>query len=426
MRRLLAVAALNLALLSGPVGAGGIMLYEIGTADVGLASAGYGARAQDASTVFTNPAGMTRLDGTEVLLGSQLMYGDVGFSIGSGTSVLLGTGDGGNPVGWFPGGGAFVSHSVSPDLKLGIAFTGNFGLTQKYNSGWVGRYYAQESTLLGVSVLPSVAYRLDDRLSLGASLNVMYGVLQNKVMINNITGADGQLKLDDTHWGVGVNLGILYELDSRTRFGLTYNSQIDLDFAAQPEFSNLAPGVGGLLAARGLLDAPVKLGIKVPQGVMGSVFHQLDDRWALLTSVGWQQWSRFGQSQVTVDSSNPTSLTVDLDYKDTWHAAAGAQYKLADPLLLNFGVAYDSKFQNGSTVPVSLPANAAWRFGIGVQNQSSKTFSWGIAAEYVYGGTLDVDQQSAIPVALGGRGSVVGEYPNTGLFFVAANFSWKL
>ena len=44
-------------------GAGGISLYEVGTADVGLASAGYSARAQDASTVFTNPAGMARLAG---------------------------------------------------------------------------------------------------------------------------------------------------------------------------------------------------------------------------------------------------------------------------------------------------------------------------------------------------------------------------
>jgi long-chain fatty acid transport protein len=401
------------------------MLYEVGTADVGLASAGYGARAGDASTVFTNPAGMTLLDGTQVLVGAQLLYGDLKFSIGQGTSPELGTGDGGNPIGWFPGGGLFMTHRISPDLAVGFAMTGNFGLTQKYDSGWVGRYYAQESTLLGVSFLPSVAYRVNDKLSLGASLNIMYGILEDKVAINNIVGADGQLKLEDNRWGVGINLGLLYLVDPRTKLGLTYNSQVDLDFKAHAEFSGLAPGLQAVLAARGLLGANVGLGIKVPQGVMGSVAHQLNDRWTLLGSVGWQQWSKFGKSQVSVDSSNPVSLTTDLGFEDTWHVAGGAQYRLSGPWLLNFGVAYDSKFQSGPDIAVSIPANDAWRFGVGAQHLASKTFSWGVAAEYAYGGTLDVNNQSAVPVALGGRGNLVGSFNNAATWFLAANFNWR-
>jgi hypothetical protein len=72
-----------------------------------------------------------------------------------------------------------------------------------------------------------------------------------------------------------------------------------------------------------------------------------------------------------------------------------------------------------------LPANAAWRFGIGAQKQESKTFSWGLAAEYAYGGTLDVNKQSSAPVALGGRGDLVGQYRDAGVIFLAANFNWK-
>ena len=90
-----------------------------------------------------------------------------------------------------------------------------------------------------------------------------------------------------------------------------------------------------------------------------------------------------------IDSSNPQSLTKNLNFKDTWHVAAGAQYRLDSPWRLNFGVAYDSEFQDGSNVSPMLPANWAWRFGLGAQKQESKTFSWGLAAEYVYGGNLD-------------------------------------
>jgi len=146
---ILITSALWLGVLgAGEAVAGGLLLYEVGTADVGLASAGWGARAQDASAILTNPAGMTRLEGSQALLGGQALYGDYGFSVGPGTSSSLGTGDGGNPIGWFPGGGAFFSYSVSPDLKFGFAMTGNFGLSEKYDEDWVGRYYVQEATLM--------------------------------------------------------------------------------------------------------------------------------------------------------------------------------------------------------------------------------------------------------------------------------------
>jgi len=416
------------ALATGPAGAGGLIAYEVGTADVGLASAGYNARAQDASTVFTNPAGMTRLEGNQFLGSGQLDYGWTKFSIGPGTSAALGTEDGGNAFGsdgWFLGGGAFFSYSVSPELKVGFAFTGNTGAALNYDSGWVGRYYVQETTLVGLSLLPAIAYKVTDKLSLGASLNAMYGIYKQQVAVNNVLGPDGQLKLNNDTWGFGFNLGALYEFTPGTRVGLTYNSQVDLNFKAPFQFSGLSPGLSTLLANRGLLNATLDLGIKIPQQVMGSVFFQLDDRWALLGSLGWQQWSQFGQVQIGInDSTNPTSLTTNLDFKDTWHLAAGAQYRISEPWLLNFGIAYDSGYQSSSNVSPLLPSNAAWRFGVGGEHRVSKTFFWGVAVEYLYGGTLDTNITSTVPVALGGRGDLVGSYNTTGVLFTAVYLNW--
>lgn len=418
------------AFAAGPADAGGLIAYEVGTADVGLASAGYSARAQDASTVLTNPAGLTRLEGSQALVAGQLLWANTEFSIGSGTSPALGDEEGGRVVGsdgWFLGGGGFFSYSLSPALKLGFAVTGNFGAPLEYDDDWVGRYYVQKATLLGASMLPSIAYRVNDKLSLGASVNIMYGSYENQVAINNVNPnfGDGQLKLDDSDWGWGVNLGLLYELDEATRLGLTWNSEVELDFKAPAEFSNLAPGLNTILNNRGLLDSDIKVGIKVPQQLMASVFRQVDSRWAVLGSVGWQEWSRFGQVQLGIDNSiSPTSTSTDLDFDDTWHVALGAQYRLSDPWLLNFGVAYDSEFQDGSEVSPLLPANSAWRFGVGGQQQLSKTSYWGIAAEYLYGGDLDTDLQSRLPVALGGRGDLVGSYDDTSTLYLAAYFNW--
>ncbi len=428
----LIVALLWSAVLSpGSSMAGGIFLYEFGTADVGLASAGYNARAQDASTVFTNPAGMTKLEGTQVLAAGQVLWGNNEFSIGSGTSPELGDEDGGYAIGsdgWFPGGGAFLSYSLFPKFNLGFALTGNFGSAVKYDDDWVGRYYVKEATLLGISFLPSIAYKVTNKLSLGASLNAMYGTFKNKVAINNVNPAfgDGQLKLDDNDWGWGVNLGLLYEFSGDTRLGLTWNSQVDLDFKADADFSNLAPGLSALLNNRGLLNSSIKVGITVPQQVMASIFHQVTPKWAVLGSVGWQDWSEFGGVELGIDdSANPTNTTKDLDFDDTWHAALGVQYRLSDPWLLNFGIAYDSGFQDNSDVSPVLPVNSAWRFGVGAQHQVSESFFWGVSAEYLYGGTLDVDKQSSRPVALGGRGDVDGSYDDTGAIIVGLYGSWK-
>ncbi|TLD47438.1 MAG: Outer membrane protein P1 [Accumulibacter sp.] len=427
-RRLAMVASL-LVVAVGEAGAGGLSLYEVGTADVGLASAGYGARAQDASTVLTNPAGMTRLAGTQVLAAAQLLYGDVDFSRGSGTSPELGRNEGGNPIGWFPGGSFFITQQVSPDLTVGFGTAGNFGLAVKYDTSWLGRYYGQEGTLIGLSLLPSVAYKVNDRLSLGATVNAMFGIMKQQVAINNPGApgrADGRLELSDREWGWGLNLGLLYEVDPATRLGLTWNSQVKLDFSARPDFSGLSPVLAAALASRGALRANLDLGIHVPQGVMASAFHQVNDQWAVLGSVGWQQWSKFGEVDIGIsDTNNPASLTTDLDFKDTWHVALGGQYRISQPWLLNFGVAYDSAFQSGDIQSPLLPANSAWRFGIGVQNEIDRSFNWGLSAEYVYGGTLDLQKNGELPVRLGGRGDVDGAYRNTGVLFMAANLNWK-
>jgi len=423
---LLVAAACN----AGPAAAGGLLLYEFGTAEVGLAAAGYAARAQDASTAFTNPAGMTRLAGTQVLAGGQLMWLNNRFSIGDGTSRGLGGDDGGRAIGsggFVPGGGVFLTHSLSPDLRVGFSATGNFGSMLDYDDNWVGRYRVQQATILGVSFVPSIAYRVNDKLSLGAGVNAMYGIFEQKVAINNVLPflPDGQLKADDKTWGWGANLGVLYEVTPATRVGLTWNSQIKLDFAAPAQFSGLGPGLSALFRDRGLLDAQLNLGVMVPQQVMASVFSQLDERWSLLGNVGWQQWSKFGEVELGVENTlDPRSLTTAIDFKDTWHIAVGAQYRLSEPWKLNFGVAYDSGFQSGSNVSPLLPVNAAWRFGLGGEQQVSKTMKWGVAGEFLYGGTLDVDKSSALPPTLGGRGNLVGSYDDTASLIVSVYGNW--
>ena len=420
----LTLAATALATLTMNAAAGGLRLYEIAAPEVGLASAGFGARALDASTVLSNPAGMTRLEGRQVMAGGQLVYGDVQLASIPTPNTSSG-GDGGNAVGWLPGGSAFVSYSPAPGLKIGFGVASQFGAAEDYDSGWAGRYYVKEATLGGISLLPSVAYRVNERLSVGATLHAMYGILDEEIAVNNALPrfADGELKLDDKVWGWGLNLGLLYELDEATRFSLTYNSQVDLDFKPTLEFTGLAPGLETLLANRRLLNAQRELGIKVPQSVMASFYHRIAPEMAILGSLGWEEWSKFGKIDVGVEGTE--LIQNKLQFNDTWHAAIGAQYKPNGPWTYNVGMAYESSFQDKTNVSPLLPANGAWRYGIGVENEVRKGLSWGVSAAYLYGGSLGTNRRSILPVALGGRGDLVGSYKDIGLFFLSAHANWK-
>ena len=393
--------------------AGGISLYEIATPDIGLASAGYAARADDASTLFKNPAGMSRLDGTQLQTGLQALYGSVTFTPSSGTSPGLGTDDGGNAIGWLPGASLFVVAPIGEKFRIGFGTLSYFGLASDYDDSWVGRYYVQESALVGITLMPSASYQVTDWLSIGAGLNAMYGYLDTQMAVNTIVGADGQMSLTDKTWGFGANVGLLFQLSQKTRIGVTYLSSLNLDFSDTPTITGLVPA-----------NVPqLNLGMTVPQSVMLSAYHALNDQWALMADVGWQDWSEFGFVQAGFEGGATT--TANLQYQDTWHGAIGAQYHASEKWLLSGGVAFDSSAVTSENRTVTLPMGQAWRFGLGAQYQISKSVNIGAACTFMWAGNMSVNQQSALPVALGGRGNVSGSYEDAWFTFANINLTWK-
>lgn len=405
------------ALLPLSAAAGGIDLYEIGTPDVGLGSAGYASRVQDASVVFRNPGGMGFLEGAQLQAGAQLTYGNVEFSPSSNTSTS--GGGGGNAIGALPAGGLFVSVPVAEKVTVGFAGLSYFGLMEKYDNDWVGRYYIQEGTLVGMSLLPTVSVKASDWLSVGAGLNAMYGYLKSEVAVNNLDPriGDGQLTLKDEAWGFGANLGVMVEPVQGTRVGVTYLSPVKLNFQDNPSFSNLGRGLAAVLQN----PAQIDLGMKVPQSVMLSVFHELNEKWALMADFGWQNWSQFGYVDVGVENGGNISRTVNANYQDTWHGALGAQYKLTEKWMFTGGVAYDSSAVESANRTVTLPMGQAWRFGVGALYHLNEKFDLGLAYEYLWSGNMSVVQGS--PGSL--RGQVAGSYNDAWFSFASLNVNWK-
>ena len=253
--------------------AGGLYINEFGTPSMGVAGAGANAVASDASTSFHNPAGMTRINGSELMGTAGLLYATVKFDPDADTPIP--GGDGGDAGGPAPIIGGFYVHSLSDKWKLGANLITITGAVLDYDDDWAGRYLNTELTLLTMTFYPSIAYRVTDWLSLGGGPQIMYADLEMKAKAPPPNG-NGEVKIDGDDVAFGFGLGALFEVSERTRFGVVYQSEIEPEFSGDVKIS--PPG----------LNVSTETEITLAQFIRVSGYHELNNRWALLASVGWE------------------------------------------------------------------------------------------------------------------------------------------
>jgi long-chain fatty acid transport protein len=384
--------------------AGGLWLYEEATPDMGVGGAGRQAAGFDASTASGNPAAMTRLDRSQMEGGFLGLYVDAQFDVENAT---YGNNGGGNAGYFSPAGTLYYVHSVSPDLKLGLGVGTYFGLGVDYSREWAGKYYVQSASFTTAAVNPTIGYRIAPWLSVGGGVSLVHGEISDRVAVNTLAEpGDGRLKYDANDIGYGFNLGTLFELSPQTRVGVTYVSQVNLDFKDDLRFKNLNGTVlGAALDASGLLNGRLKINMNLPAQLAVGAYHAFTDRLALVGTVNWQNWSRFGKPEI----SDSNTVTDDLGYKDTYHAGLGVYYRVADPWLLMAGFGYDTSPTDGSTErsPV-LPLGAQYRYAAGVQYDWNKDCSIGVAYTLIDAGKAKVNQTGG-PL----KGDLEGDYdPN--------------
>lgn len=421
IRLMAAAAALALAFAATRAGAGGLGLYEVGSSDLGTAAAGRAALAEDASTAWGNPAGMTRLEGSQLLFGLQPLLVTTEFDTGSRTTTS-GT-DGGNAGAFVPAGGLYGVYSILPELKVGASLNSYVGGSLSYDDNWVGRYYTTEAELLTFNFNPVIAYRVLPWLSLGAGFSVQWAKLKSEAAINNALDQlpDGRLKYDDTNFGFGGNFGALFEINERARVGLTYRSQVDQGFDDVPSFAQLGPTLQAGLQRAGVLGKNLGLDVTIPQEVMLSGFGQVTDDLALMANFGWQNWSQFGQYNVSLASVPPRTLAADAGFDDTFHAAVGAHYRLGEPTLLQLGFAYDSSALTEANRGPALPVDQQLRFAAGVLYDITDDYRLSFAYEFASLGSAPINTTRG-PLA----GTLQGDYSTNSLnvfgFTVAHRF----
>ena len=376
--------------------ASALYFYEIGTEDTALAGAGQAARAQDASTIVTNPAGMTRLPDHMFTGGLQAMDGDVSYTLEDET----GRKSPGDIMRFFPNASAFYAQKVNDDLYAGIGLYGNYGLGIDFGN-WSGDRLIKKSTMVAMTLSPSLAYKLSDRVSVGGSVNVNYGFLS---LTRNVDGNDEKEK--DHDWAISYRLGLLMELTDQTRAGIAWTSKTEYDFDidGKARFPNL-PNVE--------YDLPISAQVRAPQQIMLSLVHDINKQWSVMGDLGWQDWSQFGAPQITVVGQEVDKSS---RLKDSWHTALGVQFRPTEQWRLNAGVAFDSTVYNSqSDVALTLPTGDEWRFATGAQYQITPQSNIGAAVSYLHMQSSHVQSPSIYQ----------GSYDNPYLWFASVNYSYQ-
>lgn len=372
--------------------ASALYFYEAGTEDTALAGAGQAARAQDASTIMTNPAGMTRLPDRIITGGLQVMDGSIDYQLNNDAQRSPG-----DVMRTVPNASAFYSQKMTDDLYAGIGLYGNYGLGIDYGN-WAGDRLIKKSTMVAMTLSPSVAYKLNDRLSIGASANVNYGYFS---LTRNVNDDDRQQH--DHDWAMSYRLGLLMQLTEQTRAGITWNSKTDYHYSID----------GKARLASGAYELPVTAQVSAPQQIMLSVVRDVNQQWSVMGDLGWQDWSQFGAPQITVSGE---TLNYVSRMKDTWHGALGVQYRPTEQWRLNAGVAFDSSpYHSQSDVAMTLPTGDEWRFGTGAQYQITPASNIGVAVEYLHMQSSHVKSPAVF----------AGSYDNPHLWFASVNYSYQ-
>ena len=409
------IPAVMLAAFSGMAGASGFQLLEQNASGIGNAYAGSAAVADNASTIFFNPAGMTQLQAREVSGGLSIVKPSFTFdNKGSSVGSLANTGDGGDAGGWAFIPNAFMSWALSKDLYVGVGVSAPFGLKTEYDDRWVGAAQSQMFEVKTINVNPSVAYRVNDKVSLG------FGVNWQKIdaKYNRIAGTTAgtslvtsKMELGDDAWG--WNVGGLFTVSPSTKLGLSYRSRIkyhtDGDVKLSSDGSALGNGtLAGLVGAGRQSDLTADL--TLPDTFIMSVTQKLSDKWEMLGDVSWTGWSSIPKVDIMRSSGSlngQNAQTLDTEFRDAWRVALGATYKYNDAWKLKYGVAYDQTPVKGAdTRLTSLPDNDRVWLSFGAQwlpNKASK-LDLGVSYVYVRDSKIDNNQTAAA------RGRVTGEY----------------
>jgi len=413
--------ALTAAVLAGLPATGfasSFQILEQSPSLIGTAFSGTASRAEDASTVFFNPAGMARLDGASTTLGGNIILVQSEFEDEGSTNAagqpLEGSEDETDEPGLVPN--FYYVRPLNERLTSGVGVNAPFGLRSEYDEGWKGRYHATESELATINVNPTLAYEATEDLSFGIGLSYQYAdvTLENEIdswaacrsnplsVPGNCTGlggpgnrdADSSVEIEGDDSDVIFDLSMHWQPSDRTSVGVTWRQGAEYDLEGTADFSQSSscarnPSCSGSLTR---LDGDIDADVELPDTITLSASHRVDDVWSVHGDIAWTEWSVLQEIPIENTQNGQNVAELELNYDDTFRYAVGATYRAAKPWTFRFGLAYDEAPQESAefVTPRIPDADRTWTtFGFNYALSPNASIDFGYAHLFVDDVSID-------------------------------------
>ncbi len=344
-----------------------VLFPSLTLAVIGPALSGMTGSANDATSSFFSPAGITRLEQSEFVFQNIFTLSDTKFNVDDATY------DGGDSksaqtFAVIPGFFYTRPSKYNDRLHYGAALNVPSGIGHDYGSNWAGRYAERRNTLAFVSLSGVVAYELTDQLSVAAGPYLMYVDEKITASINNYHEdhpdySDGRVKLEESGADVGVMLGAMYQFTEATRIALTYRSELKPDLDGTPSFKNLSPIRRAELAALDLLGTEIDVDFTVPQQLQIGVYSDLTDRLAMTADLIWIDMSEFGVTHIDIESYGADHQS---QFEDMYTFTAGLEYKYAKDRAVSVGALYSNAATKKSERHLGMPLDRIIGGGVGL------------------------------------------------------------
>lgn len=375
----------------------GFALIEQSASGQGLSYAGAAASTEDASVMWFNPAGLSDIEGHQVIVGAHLILPSVEF-YNEGSEITLsgplyGKTDNGSESGALPN--LYWKGQIG-EYDLGLGLNVPYGSTVSYDQDWVGRYHAVYTQTKTINFNPSVSRKFGN-LSLGGGLNAQYidVTLTSKIDLGASSGdyqqQDGYAELQADGWGFGYNLGVLYQFENKAKLGVSYRSGMTHSPEGQADFTVLDDYADDPSYDDTGLTATVSL----PAVASFSLDYPVNDQWKVLADATWMGWSSFDELRIEFDSGRNDSVQPE-EWGDVWRYALGTTYQVNSDFVLRMGVAIDYTPIPDKTLrtPRIADSDRKWlSFGAGYD--LSKTLHLDVAYSRLWGGQPEIEATHA-------------------------------
>lgn len=345
--------------------ASAFQLYEQDAGSMGDYHSGYAVNQDDsASASFYNPAALTTLKQQQITTGVAAVDTNMRFK-GSVTPPLGETTSGttnGGVLAYLPNG--YYALPVSQyHMVFGIGMSVPFGLATEYGQDSFVSSYATRTDMEIVDITPAVGFQLNQWLSAGFGLDIeRLGADFNNLVYDEFSDKSG-----GSSWGHGWHGGILIQPDNKTRIGFSYHSKVVQKLSGHNDIYD-----NGVFAGR---SDNVTSRITMPAWSALSFSRELSSKWTVLATAMYTEWSVLKTLTLrNLATSDPSTVAVPQNFKNTWNFALGAHYQLSSAWMLRAGTGYDMTPTNNKYRNLRLPDSNRYALAFGIQYNWHKTF----------------------------------------------------